>query len=101
MARTSKNKNTNAESTSVCIIGTLDSVYEGKNANYLDVKVNKNGKYYDMFHIDCPKEVALPDDGETVTITGTLTTFFDRYKRCQKVIINAKSVTDINGNNFE
>lgn len=99
MARNAK-KST-PESTSVCIIGTLDSVFEGKNANYLDVKVNKNGKYYDMFHVDCPKEIVLPDDGETVTITGTLTTFFDRDKKCQKVIINAKSVTDINGNNFE
>lgn len=100
MARNAK-KATNPESTSVCIIGTLDSVFEGKNANYLDVKVNKNGKYYDLFHVDCPKEIALPDDGEIVTITGTLTTFYDRDKKYQKVIINAKSVTDINGNNFE
>ena len=99
MARNAK-KST-PESTSVCIIGTLDSVFEGKNANYLDVKVNKNGKYYDMFHVDCPKEIVLPDDGETVTIIGTLTTFFDRDKKYQKVIINAKSVIDINGNNFE
>lgn len=100
MARNAK-KTTNTESTSVCIIGTLDSVFEGKNANYLDVKVSKGGKYYDMFHVDAPKEIALPDDGETVTITGTLTTFFDRDKKYQKVIINAKSVTDTNGNNFE
>ena len=99
MARNAKKSN--PESTSVCIIGTLDSVFEGKNANYLDVKVNKNGKYYDMFHIDCPKEIALPDDGETVTVTGTLTTFFDRDKKVQKVIINAKTVTDVNGDNFE
>lgn len=99
MARNAKK--TNSESTSVCIIGTLDSVFEGENANYLDVKVNKNGKYYDMFHVNASKEIALPNDGETVTITGTLTTFFDRKKKVQKVIINAKSVTDINGNNFE
>lgn len=99
MARNSKKSN--PESTSVCIIGILDSVFEGKNANYLDIKVNKNGKYYDLFHVDAPKEIALPDDGETVTITGTLSTFFDREKKYQKVIINAKSVTDINGNNFE
>lgn len=98
MARKTSNK---TESTSVCIIGTLDSVFEGKNANYLDIKVSKGGKYYDMFHVDAPKEVTLPDDGETVTITGTLTTFFDRDKKYQKVIIKAKSVTDINGNNFE
>lgn len=98
MARKTSNK---TESTSVCIIGTLDSVFEGKNANYLDIKVSKNDKYYDMFHVDAPKDIALPDDGETVTITGTLTTFFDRDKKCQKVIINAKSVTDINGNNFK
>lgn len=99
MARNAKKAN--PESTSVCIIGTLDSVFEGENANYLDVKVNKDSKYYDMFHVDCPKEIALPNDGETVSITGTLTTFFDRKKKYQKVIINAKSVTDINGNNFE
>lgn len=94
-------KTNKADSTSVCIIGTLDSVFEGKNANYLDIKVNKNGKYYDMFHVDAPKEIVLPGDGTTVSITGTLTTFFDRDKMYQKVIINAKSVTDIYGNNFE
>lgn len=101
MARrtTSKTENTITENTNVCICGTLEKVFEGKKANYLTVKAMR-GNNYDLFNVDCPHSIALPDDGEKVTIIGTLSTFWDKEKRMQKVIITAKSVTTPDGEPF-
>lgn len=101
MARrtTSKTENAITENTSVCICGTLERVFEGKKANYLTIKAMR-GKNYDLFNVDCPTSIAIPDDGEKVTITGTLSTFWDKEKKFQKVIITAKSVTTPEGELF-
>ena len=67
------------------IIGVLVSVYEGKNKNYANIRVDgeeinpKTKKpYYSMYKIRFDKSVELPDDGAPVAIAGTVTTYFDK-----------------------
>lgn len=78
------------------IIGVLVSVYEGKNKNYANIRVDgeeinpKTKKpYYSMYNVGFDNSIELPADGETVAIAGTVNTYFDKEK--------SQSVTYLNG----
>lgn len=88
MARTANSKsNTKADtnhSATVNIVGELSEVFEGKNNNYLTIKVNRpeiNPKtkkpYYDAIKVTAAPNIELFDDGTTVEVIGTIRTFFD------------------------
>ena len=86
MARTTKT-NTKAETNhgaTFKVVGELSEVFEGKNNNYLTIKVNRediNPKtkkpYYDAIKITASPDIELFDDGATVEVVGTIRTYFD------------------------
>ena len=80
--------------------GVVSDVYEGKKYNYLTVNVDgdninpKTGKpYYNTFRVQCEKSVALPLDESPATITGRMSSFFDRDKQLTEYTFIADAVT--------
>ena len=61
--------------TSFCIDGILDHVYTGKKYNYAYIKVTKDNGYYDMYKVQCSLDYDFPDDGQPITMTGTMSQF--------------------------
>ena len=102
MARTEK-ANTKADTNhkaTVSIVGILTDVYEGKNNNYLTIKVNRdeiNPKtkepYYDNIKVTATTDIELFDDGATVEIVGTIRQYFDTNISRSTMYIVADSVS--------
>ena len=108
MARTTKNTNApaKADTTNAAVFvirGTIAGVYEGKNRNYLTVRVNgteinpKSGEpYYNMIKVSCEKEIELFDDNTLIDVEGKITTYFDRDKQSTNIILTAEKLTPVN-----
>lgn len=60
---------------SFCIDGVLDHVYTGKKYNYAYIKVTKDNGYYDMYKVQCSLDYDFPDDGQSITMSGTMSQF--------------------------
>lgn len=104
MARQAKtNKvNTNKGVSAFCIVGILTSVYEGKNNNYLTIKVNRediNPKtkepYYDNIKVTASPDIELFDDGTTIEAVGTVRQYFDTETNRSVMFLVADSVNSV------
>lgn len=105
MARTSKantNKAANSNVADFKIIGELTDVYEGSKKNYLTIKVNSdeiNPKtkepYYNLLKVTADKDIELYDDGTTVEIGGTISSFFDKAVNRNAMILTAGNVKPV------
>ena len=73
-APAAQNTQTN-DSAVFTVNGTLDHVYTGKKYNYAYVKVTKTNGYYDMYKVQCSLDYDFPDDGQPITMTGTMSQF--------------------------
>lgn len=106
MARTKANSKANAtpaKTDDYCVVsicGELTDVYEGKNANYLTIKVNrdeindKTGEpFYNLYKVNADKNIELFDDGTRVVVSGTIATYFDRTANRSTMFIVANSVS--------
>lgn len=102
MARAQKTK-AQAENThkaAVMIRGILSDVYEGKNNNYLTIKVNRDEinprtkePYYDNIKVTATPDIELFDDGTEVEIEGTIRQYFDSNISRSTMYIVADSVS--------
>lgn len=107
MARTPKAnaKATKAETnhvSKVTIIGELAEVYEGKNNNYLTIRVDRDDinpktkkPYYDNIKVTAAPDLELYDDGTTVKIEGSIRQYFDSNISRSTMYIVADSVTEV------
>lgn len=66
---------TNAHSAGFTLTGKLDSVYVGQKYAYAKIHVSTGGCYYDLYNVAFPLDTDFPDDGATVSVTGTMHTF--------------------------
>lgn len=73
-APAAQNTQTN-DSAVFTVSGTLDHVFTGKKYNYAYVKVVKDNGYYDMYKVQCSLDYDFPDDGQPITMTGTMSQF--------------------------
>lgn len=107
MARTAKanTKATKAETnhlSKVSIVGILTEVYEGKNNNYLTIKVDRDDinpktkkPYYDNIKVTAAPDIELYDDGTTVKIEGSIRQYFDTQLSRSTMYVVADSVTEV------
>lgn len=83
-----KNESTNAlnrnENAVVSISGMLVDVFEGKKFNYAKIRANRtvinqhtNAPYYDDISVKFDKSITLPDEECNVSVTATISTYFD------------------------
>lgn len=104
---TTTKKNTNAPApvatavnlATFTMMGTIADVYDGKKYNYITINVDseninpKTGKpYYNTFRVACEKSIALPFDEAPATVSGTISSFFDRDKQRTDISFYAESV---------
>ena len=81
-----------ADSATFEITGTVEKVYNGRDADYASIKVTPDPEgYYDLYRVAIAKEIGI-EAGDEVTCTGQLSTFFDRQKKTQTINFNATSV---------
>ena len=107
MARTVKanTKTTKAETnhiSQVTIVGELSEVYEGKNNNYLTIRVDRDEispktkkPYYDNIKVTASPDIELFDDGTTIKVEGTIRQYFDSNLSRSTMYIVADSVTEV------
>lgn len=84
------------------IIGTLTGVFEGKNKNYINVRVDgdeinpKTKKpFYSTYNIGVDKSIELFDDNTPVAIAGTVNSFFDKETSRTTIYLTAMTVESI------
>lgn len=81
-----------ADSATFEISGTVEKVYNGKYADYASIRVTPEPEgYYDLYRVAVAKEIGI-EEGDEVTCTGQMSTFFDRQKKTQTINFNATSV---------
>ena len=84
-----KNENTNTvsrnENAVVSISGKLVDVIEGKKFNYAKIRADRTAinprtkePYYDELSVKFDKSITLPTDECDVSVTATISTYFDR-----------------------
>lgn len=89
MGFTKKNENTNTvnrnENAVVSISGKLVDVIEGKKFNYAKIRTDRtainqhtNKPYYDEISVKFDKTITLPSDECDVSVSATISTYFDR-----------------------
>jgi hypothetical protein len=91
--RATRNQTTGcADGATFVITGEVTKVYSGKQSDYATVKVQPDlCDYYDLYRVACPKDVSV-EEGDEITASGTISTFFDRTKKVQTINFNATSV---------
>ena len=104
MARTqetTKVQDNNTQAT-VHIVGELADVFEGKERNYLTIKVNRDDinpktkmPYYDNIKVTADASIELFDDGTTVEIDGVLRQYFDTRLSRSTMYVVANSIKDV------
>lgn len=88
MGFTKKNESTNIvnrnENAVVSISGKLVDVIEGKKYNYAKIRADRtsinqrtNKPYYDEISVKFDKSITLPTDECDVSVTATISTYFD------------------------
>lgn len=101
MARTQKTTKVqdNNNFAVVGIVGELLDVFEGKEHNYLTIKVNRDDinpktkePYYDNIKVTADASLELFDDGTTVEISGVLRQYFDKSISRSTMYVVANSI---------
>ena len=101
MARTQKTTKVqdNDNIATVHIVGELADVFEGKERNYLTIKVNRDDinpktkkPYYDNIKVTADASIELFDDGTTVEIDGVLRQYFDTQLSRSTMYVVANSI---------
>lgn len=84
------------------IIGILSEVYEGKNNNYLTIKVNRDDinpktkePYYDNIKVTASPDIELFDDGTNIEVTGTVRQYFDTQTNRSIMFLVADNVKPV------
>ena len=81
-----------ADSATFEITGTVEKVYNGRDADYASIRVTPDPDgYYDLYRVAIAKEIGI-EAGDEVTCTLQLSTVFDRQKKTQTINFNATSV---------
>lgn len=99
MGFTKKNGSTNTvcrnDNAVVSITGTLVDVIDGKKFNYAVIRADRtvinqrtNKPYYDEISVKFDKSITLPDDECEVSVTATISTYFDRDINRMLIILN-------------
>ena len=82
------------------ICGTVQDVYNGKNANYVTVRTyDRNGEYYTDIQVTCDKDIEFVN-GEQLTFSGIIKRFYNKDKGFVTVF-SANDVTDENETPFD
>lgn len=76
------------------ITGTLEDIYEGSKYNYVKIKALR-GEYYDLFDVAFPLDYPLPGDECEVCVTASMSTFYDKEKKCGKVLLTGISCNTV------
>lgn len=61
------------------ISGTVSDIYNGKNANYITVRVYNDNGYYTDIQVTCGKEYEI-SNGEHLTFYGVIKRYYDKNK---------------------
>lgn len=96
-----KNENTNTvnrnENAVVSITGTIVDVIEGKKFNYAKIRADRttinqrtNKPYYDEIAVKFDKSITLPSDECDVSVTATISTYFDRDINRMLIILDGE-----------
>lgn len=99
MSFTKKNESINIvkrnENAVVSISGRFVDVIDGKKFNYAKIRVNRatinqrtNKPYYDELSVKFDKSITLPDDECDVSVTATISTYFDRDTNRMIIILD-------------
>ena len=79
--------------------GIITDVFDGKKYNYVTINVDSeninprtNKPYYNTFRIACEKSLALPFDEMPATITGTISSFYDRDRQRTEISFYAVKI---------
>lgn len=101
MARTQRTTRVqdNNNLATVHIVGELSDVYEGKERNYLTIKVNRDDinpktkkPYYDNIKVTADVSLELFDDNTVVEIDGVLRQYFDTKLSRSTLFVVANSI---------
>ncbi len=93
-------RNQKPENASACtftLAGEVTEIYEGKNADYVTVKVTR-GDYYDLFRVavnDRTKINGSYKQGNVCAFTGTVSTFWNKEKKVTIYNFTADTVKEL------
>lgn len=97
-----RTKKVNTGTATFNVVGTLTDVYEGKNNNYLTIKVNRDDvnpktkePYYDLIKVTASPDLELFDDGTEIAISGTIRSWFDSEAKRTLLILTADTVSEV------
>lgn len=91
--RNSKNENSKELTSTATISGEITEIFEGKNADYITVKTNTGGKYYDVIKlVDKDGVLGKYNEGDIIeNIPCTISSFFDNKKKASIITFNVSN----------
>lgn len=90
-------ENKNASACTFTLTGEVTEIYEGKNADYVTVKVTR-GEYYDLLRVavnDRTKINGSYKEGNTCAFTGAVSTFWNKEKKVTIYNFTADTVKEL------
>lgn len=90
-------KTENASACTFTLTGEVTEINEGKNADYVTVKVTR-GDYYDLIRVavnDRTKTNGSYMQGNVCSFTGTVSTFWNKEKKVTIYNFTAESVKEL------
>ena len=90
-------ENKNASACTFTLTGEVTEIYEGKNADYVTVKVTR-GEYYDLLRVSVNDHTKINGSyktGNVCTFTGAVSTFWNKEKKVTIYNFNADSVKEL------
>lgn len=75
------------------IAGTVESVYDGKKADYARIRVTRD-EWYTDFNVGISKNVGI-EAGDKVQVSGNINVFYDRDSGTYRTTYSAESVKEI------
>lgn len=90
-------KTENASACTFTLTGEVTEIYEGKNADYVTVKVMR-GDYYDLLRVAVTDRTKITGSyklGSACTFTGTVSTFWNKVKEISVYNFNADTVKEL------
>ena len=77
------------------ILGEVVDIYNGAKADYLTVKVQPDpDDYYDTYRVSVEKDSGI-EKGDTVKLTGTCSSFFNKNKKVMEYSFNASEFEEV------
>ena len=76
------------------LTGTVDSVYNGKKYDYCTLHVQRDSDYYDLIKVTAEKGLGI-EEGDKLSISGRVTSFFDREKKVNIYTFFAETVLEV------